>query len=393
MRQDNRSTIAETATVSEARMTSVLDTAVDGIIVMDDEMRILVFNKACEKLFGYSAVEVVGSNVAVIMPPEYANHHDGYVERYLETGQERIIGIGREVLGMHRDGTIFPVELSVGEAHTPEGRQFIGIMRDVRSRKEVEKRLKDLQSQLVHMARISAMDEMGAAIAHELNQPLTAVMLYLQAVLRRRRNAAERGEPLDDRALEIIDKAVGEAERAGAIIQRMRQMVEKRDPQRRAVNMVELVDETMQLTRLGQGDSDVELRRENDADQIMIEVDPVQIQQVIVNLVRNALEAVRGAEDRWVRVAVRSGETRVLVEVADSGHGIADAQVDELFKAFSTGRKSGVGLGLAISRTIVQNHGGDLTVDPGGNGSGARFLLSLPHATQAAASQTTADQK
>ncbi|MBB4305296.1 two-component system sensor kinase FixL [Rhodobium orientis] len=374
-------------------MTSVLDTAVDGIIVMDDEMRILVFNKACEKLFGYSAVEVVGSNVAVIMPPEYANHHDGYVERYLETGQERIIGIGREVLGMHRDGTIFPVELSVGEAHTPEGRQFIGIMRDVRSRKEVEKRLKDLQSQLVHMARISAMDEMGAAIAHELNQPLTAVMLYLQAVLRRRRNAAERGEPLDDRALEIIDKAVGEAERAGAIIQRMRQMVEKRDPQRRAVNMVELVDETMQLTRLGQGDSDVELRRENDADQIMIEVDPVQIQQVIVNLVRNALEAVRGAEDRWVRVAVRSGETRVLVEVADSGHGIADAQVDELFKAFSTGRKSGVGLGLAISRTIVQNHGGDLTVDPGGNGSGARFLLSLPHATQAAASQTTADQK
>ncbi|MCW2306457.1 two-component system sensor histidine kinase NtrB [Rhodobium gokarnense] len=367
-------------------MASMLDTAVDGIIVMDDAMRILVFNKACEKLFGYSAVEVVGSNVAVIMPPEYANHHNGYVTRYLETGQERIIGIGREVLGMHRDGTIFPVELSVGEAKTPEGRQFIGIMRDVRSRKEVEKRLKDLQSQLVHMARISAMDEMGAAIAHELNQPLTAVMLYLQAVLRRRRNAAERGEPLDDRALEIIDKAVGEAERAGAIIQRMRQMVEKRDPQRRAVNMVELVDETMQLTRLGQGDSGVELRRENDADEIMIEVDPVQIQQVIVNLVRNALEAVRGADDRWVRVAVRSSETRVLVEVVDSGHGIPETQVDELFKAFSTGRKSGVGLGLAISRTIVQNHGGDLTVDPGGHGSGARFLLSLPHATQAATS-------
>ena len=386
MRQDNRSTIADTATVSEARMTSVLDTAVDGIIVMDDEMRILVFNKACEKLFGYSAVEVVGSNIAVIMPPEYANHHDGYVERYLETGEERIIGIGREVLGMHRDGTIFPVELSVGEAKTPEGRQFIGIMRDVRARKEVEKRLKDLQSQLVHMARISAMDEMGAAIAHELNQPLTAVMLYLQAVLRRRRNAAERGEALDDRALEIIDKAIGEAERAGAIIQRMRQMVEKRDPQRRAVNMVDLVDETMQTTRFGQGDSEVELRRENDADRIMIEVDPVQIQQVIVNLVRNAMEAVRGAEDQWVRVAVRSGETRVLVEVSDSGDGIPEAQVDELFKAFSTGRKSGVGLGLAISRTIVQNHGGDLTVDPGGNGSGARFLLSLPHATQAAAS-------
>ena len=379
MRQDYGEELSkETATVSEARLASVLDTAVDGIIVIDERGRILVFNKACEVLFGYKAVEIVGSNVSAIMPPHYADQHDDYVNRYMDTGERRIIGIGREVQGMHKDGTVFPVELSVAEAGTPAGRQFIGILRDLRSRKAVEERLKELQSQLVHMARISAMDEMGAAIAHELNQPLTAVMLYLQAVLRRRRAAAAEGAEIDEKAFGILQKAVGEAERAGKIIQRMRQIVEKRDPQRRSVNLVNLVDETAELTRLGQNRPDVDIRLENDVDIPVIEIDPVQIQQVLVNLIRNAYEAVRDAEDKWLRITVRKINDNVEVEIADSGKGIPAERVSELFKAFSSGKKSGVGLGLAISRTITQNHGGDLSVDPGGNGQGARFLMSLP---------------
>ena len=379
MRQDYGEELSkETATVSEARLASVLDTAVDGIIVIDERGRILVFNKACEALFGYKAVEIVGSNVSAIMPPHYADQHDDYVNRYMDTGERRIIGIGREVQGMHQDGTVFPVELSVAEAGTPAGRQFIGILRDLRPRKAVEERLKELQSQLVHMARISAMDEMGAAIAHELNQPLTAVMLYLQAVLRRRRAAAEEGAEIDEKAFGILQKAVGEAERAGKIIQRMRQIVEKRDPQRRSVNLVTLVDETAELTRLGQNRPDVDIRLENDADIPVIEIDPVQIQQVLVNLIRNAYEAVRDADDKWLRITVRRVDGNVEVEIADSGKGIPADRVSELFKAFSSGKKSGVGLGLAISRTITQNHGGDLSVDPGGNGQGARFLMSLP---------------
>lgn len=194
--------------VSDARLLSVLSTAVDGIVVMDDRARILLFNQACEKLFGYTAEETFGQNVKMLMPEEYARAHDGYLRHYLETGERRIIGIGREVRGRHRDGTEFPIELSVGEAHTAEGRQFIGIIRDLRPRKAVEKRLAQAQNQLISMTRISALDEMGAAISHELNQPLTAIMLYLQAIRRKAQAVPE----LDASLAAVIDKALNESE-------------------------------------------------------------------------------------------------------------------------------------------------------------------------------------
>ncbi len=379
MRDERSAAGQETASISESRLASVLDTAVDGIVVTDESGRVLVYNKACERLFGYRAVDVIGENVVKIMPPEYAREHDSYIDRYVTTGERRIIGIGREVAAQHQDGTIIPVELSVGEALTPAGRQFIGILRDLRQRKAVEARLDEVQAQLVHLARISAMDEIGAAVAHELNQPLTAVMLYLQAVKRRLSGAAEEsGQPVDERALSVLDKAVNEADRAGKIIQRMRQIVEKREPQRRSVNLVEVIDEAIELTRLGRYAGEIRIHRE-DADHVPnVAVDPVQIQQVIANLVRNAIEAVRDSEERWVRIGIERDDDRVNVTVSDSGEGIPADRVDSLFKAFSTEKKSGLGLGLAISRTIAQNHGGDLTVDPGGDGHGARFLLSLP---------------
>ena len=379
MREQRTGLDQETASISEARLASVLDTAVDGIVVIDEKGRVLAYNKACERLFGYRAVDVVGENVKKIMPREYSEQHDHYIHRYVETGERRIIGIGREVTAQHQDGTIIPVELSVGEAMTPVGRQFIGIIRDLRQRKAVEARLDEVQAQLVHLARISAMDEIGAAVAHELNQPLTAVMLYLQAVTRRLRSVAEeQGYEVDERAMEVLGKAVNEADRAGKIIQRMRHIVEKREPQRRSVNLVELIDEAIELTRLGRYAGEVEIRRD-DADHVPnVDVDPVQIQQVIANLVRNAIEAVRELPERWVRISIRKIDDRVEVEVADSGNGIPPERLASLFKAFSTDKRSGLGLGLAISRTIAQNHGGDLTVDPGGEGHGARFILHLP---------------
>ena len=363
------------AGVSEARLLSVLDTAVDGIVVMNEQARILLFNSACERLFGRVAADVVGRNVSVIMPPDYAAEHDGYVAHYLATGERRIIGIGREVRGQHSDGTVFPVELSVGEAHTPDGRQFIGILRDLRPRKQVEERLNQLQAQLVHMARVNAMDEMGAAIAHELNQPLTAVMLYLQAVARRLKS----GPAADDAVtLDVLARAVKEAERAGSIIQHMRQFVEKREPDRRVVDVVGLIEETLELTMLGASIGDVDIRRDVEADLPPVDVDPVQIQQVLANLIRNALEAVRACDERWIGVALRRAGDRIVVAISDSGPGIPKETVRGLFKAFATTKKTGLGLGLAISRTIAQNHGGDLVVDGGGGGRGATFTLTLP---------------
>ncbi len=366
--------------VSEVRLDSLLNTAVDGIILIDDAMRILVFNSACEQLFGYSSDEVIGENVSVLMPSDYAHEHDGYVERYMETGERRIIGIGREVRGKHRDGTDFPIELSVGEALTPAGRQFVGIVRDLRPRKAVERRLNQLQAELVHLARVSAMDEMGSAIAHELNQPLTAVMLYLQAV-NRRIDTLNGDGPNDRMIVDTIDKAKREAERAGNIIQRMRHFVEKREPDRRSVQLPPLIDDTLELTSIGTNSESIQTFVHLPPNLPAVEADPVQVQQILVNLLRNAFEAVRGSTNPTVTISAGTSADMVTINIADSGPGIPQEVHERLFKAFATSKRTGMGLGLSISRSIAQNHGGDLSVDPGGNGKGATFNLSLPRSS------------
>jgi len=354
--------------------------AVDGIVLMDEQARILVFNKACERLFGYTAVEVLGRNVKTIMPPEYSRQHDDYIASYIRTNVKKVIGSGREVKGQHRDGTIFPIELSVGEAHTPDGRQFIGILRDLRARKGEETRLNQLQADLVHMARVSAMDEMGAALAHELNQPLTAVMLYLQAIKRADDSDPGRGI-LSETARVIFEKALKEAERAGNIIQRMRYFVEKREPKRRFLDLNPLVDEAVELTLLGSPPG-AQIARALAPGLPRVAVDPVQIQQVVVNLLRNALDAVSVSPAPDVQVSTRMRHNTVELTVADNGPGISPETLPNLFKAFASSKSNGLGLGLAISRTIAQTHGGDLTVDPGGHGRGACFTLHLPPVTE-----------
>ncbi|MFY9697879.1 MAG: PAS domain S-box protein [Rhodoplanes sp.] len=362
-------------TISDAQLLSVLDTAADGIIIIDARGVVITFNKACERLFGYSAAEVIGQNVKMIMPSDLARVHDNYINNYLTTGERKIIGIGREVKGQHRDGTLIPVHLSVGEASTSAGRQFIGILRDLRARNESEQRLNQLQTDLVRMARVSAIDEMGAALAHELNQPLTALMLYLQAV--ERACAKHSANPMPAGVLSILEKAVREAERAGSIIQRMRQFVEKRDPMRRIVDLKPLIEDAIELTLLGSAPGS-RIDRELAADLPKLLIDPVQIQQVVVNLVRNALEAVKTCDRQVVTVSTCATDSGVSMVVEDSGPGIRPEALAELFKPFSSSKSQGLGLGLAISRTIAQTHGGELTVEPGGGGRGASFTLFLP---------------
>ncbi len=362
---------------AESLLLSVLDTAVDAIIIIDDQARILVYNQACERLFGYKATEALGQNVRLIMPDEFARHHDRYISDYLSTGKRKIIGVGREVRAQHRDDSVFPVNLSVGEAVTSAGRRFIGIIHDLRQRREREERVNQLQADMVHMARVSTMDEMGAALAHELNQPLTALMLYLQAVER----ACERsdsGHAIPENVLAVLHKAVREAERAGNIIQRMRQFVEKRDPQRRLVDVNPLIMDAVELTKFGTrpGATSINCNLESDLPQVL--VDPVQIQQILVNLTRNALEAVKGRPKPEVLITARRAAKGVAIQVEDNGPGIQEDAMQDLFKTFASSKSGGLGLGLAISKTIAQSHGGTIEVDPGGRGRGARFTLTLP---------------
>jgi two-component system, LuxR family, sensor kinase FixL len=362
------------ATVSDVQLASVLDTAVDGIIVIDEAATILMFNKACERIFGYEAAEVVGRNVSMLMPSEHAIQHNGYVDAFKNTGQRRAIGTGREVRGRRKDGLLFPLDLSVGEANTPAGRQFIGILRDITARVEDERRLNELQADLIRLARISALDEMGLALAHELNQPLTAIMLYLQAAAREFANLQKSGS---EHAHAILEKARREAHRAGSIIQRLRQLTEKRAPERRSIDLNAIVEDAVDLTLIGH-DRSVRMVRAYRDDLPPVLADQVQIQQVVVNLVRNAFEAVRGRRNPEIVVSTTIEERFVLISVADNGPGIPPEHHADLFRAFKTGKQSGMGLGLAISRTIVQSHGGELLVDPGGSGHGARFVVRLP---------------
>jgi two-component system sensor kinase FixL len=363
--------LATAPSVSDARLASVLNTAADSIIIFDGTGAILVVNPASERLFGYKPDEIIGSDISTLMPADVSERLEE-ADGPSASAVRRLVGATREIRGRHKDGTTFPIELSVSEAATPRGRQFVGILRDLRARKDAEGRLNQLQSDLMHMARVSAMDEMGAALAHELNQPLTAILLYLQAA---QRSGASDG--LSERTNGIIAKAIREAERAGSIIQRMRSFVEKRDPQRKVLDLKPLVDEAVELTLLGHG-SQVRVDRVFNDGVPAISVDPVQIQQVIVNLVRNALDAVRNAAVQEIKVSIRVEQEFVLVQVTDSGPGVPRQMVPNLFQAFSTSKRKGLGLGLAISKTIAQNHGGDLWVDPGGDGRGATFTLQLP---------------
>jgi two-component system sensor kinase FixL len=264
----------------------------------------------------------------------------------------------------------------VGEALTPDGRQFIGILRDLSARVEAESRLNELQADLIRLARISALDEMGLALAHELNQPLTAIMLYLQAAARELSRAREIPSG-DNKAHLILEKARREAHRAGSIIQRLRQLTEKRAPERRSIDLNAIVEDAVDLTLIGH-DRSVRMIRDYREGLPSIEADQVQLQQVVVNLVRNAFEAVRGRRNAEIVVSTGLEDRHALFCVMDNGPGIPPERHADLFQAFKTGKQSGMGLGLAISRTIVQSHGGELLVDPGGNGHGARFVVRLP---------------
>jgi two-component system sensor kinase FixL len=368
---------ARRPTLSEARLESVLETAPDGIIVMDEAARILIFNKACEALFGYTAAEVIGENVHVLMPQEHADQHDLYVQRYRATGEKRVIGIGREVEGRRRDGSLFPLDLSIGEAITPNGRQFIGVLRDLSARRETERRLATAQAELMRMTRVSALDEMGSALAHELNQPLTAITLYLQALGRELDRLDPKLAAQVTRAKDLLTKAMRETHRAGSIIQRVRQLVEKRAPERRRVDLSQVVDDALDLALLGHTRK-VRLQRLSETSMPEVLVDPVQIQQVVLNLVRNAIEACQ--EHPTPTVTVRSwqdGEDTAF-SIADNGPGIPPDRMDTLFQAFRSNSNHGMGIGLSISRAIIQSHMGELSVDPGGDGSGARFTVRLP---------------
>jgi two-component system sensor kinase FixL len=360
---------------SELRWRSIVDTVPDAIILINAEGTVESFSPAAERLFGYGADEVIGHNVKMLMPEPYRGAHDGYLARYMNTGERRIIGIGRIVVGQRKNGETFPMELAVGEFAS--GNFFTGFVRDLTERQEAERRIEDLQTELLHASRLSVMGQMASTMAHELNQPLTAVTNYLEAG----RHLLSTGTVPAERIADLMEKAVAQAQRAGEVIRQLRQFVSKGETERHTQNLNQLVEEALALGLVGARQLGVRVLLELDHDLPRVLVDPVQIQQVILNLVRNAIEAMETVEHRELKVATRVTGDEIEATVADTGPGIAPELADRLFQPFVTTKKTGMGLGLSICREIIEAHHGHLTATPR-EGGGTLFRLTLPRPRQ-----------
>jgi two-component system, LuxR family, sensor kinase FixL len=366
------------ALAREAHLASILDTVPDAMIVIDERGIVQSFSSAAERLFGYTAAEVIGKNIKMLMPSPYREDHDGYIERYLRTEEKRIIGIGRLVVGERKDGSTFPMELAVGEMRSGDRHFFTGFIRDITQRQQSEARLQELQSELVHISRLTAMGQMASALAHELNQPLLAIVGYMKGS---RRLLESGGEDRSALLRDAMDKAGDQALRAGQIIRRLREFVGRGDSERRVESVKKLIEEASALALVGTKDQGVRVRFQFDPAVDLVLVDKVQIQQVLLNLLRNAVEAMEVAERRELVVSTAAADDdMIVVNVADSGSGIAPELMSQLFQPFVTNKREGMGVGLSICRTIIEAHGGQIVVEPNPAG-GTIFRFTLRAAT------------
>jgi two-component system, LuxR family, sensor kinase FixL len=374
---DEQKQSEETLRTREGHLRSILDTVPDAMIVIDGGGIIQFFSSAAERLFGYTELEMTGQNVSVLMPNPDRARHDSYLERYRSTSERHIIGVGRIVTGARKDETTFPMHLSIGEMQSGGEPYFTGFVHDLTEIQQTQARVQELQSELLHVSRLSVMGEMASALAHELNQPLAAISNYVKGS---RRLLAKSPDPNASKIETALDRAADQALRAGQIIRRLRDFVSRGESEKRVESLSKLMVEAAALGLTGAREQGVLLRFNLDPKCDLVLVDRVQIQQVLVNLFRNALEAMaQSAQRELVAVNTKSSDDTIEVTVSDTGHGFSPDVQTNLFQTFFTTKETGMGVGLSISRTIVQAHGGRMWAETNPSG-GATFHFTLPSA-------------
>ncbi len=360
---------------------ALLDACIDAVIIIDHRGCIMTFNRTAARMFGYEAAQAIGRNVSMLMPGPDREQHDQYLARYLETGTPHIIGIGREVTALRSDGSQFPASLAIGriDGHSPP--HFVGFLHDLSSRRAreaqriaAEEAVQEARERLTHVARLSTMGEMTTGLAHEINQPLTAITMYAQAA---ERLAAQPSPDLGE-LVEALRQISAQALRAGEIIRRLRELVRNRQVREELLDLNAVVRELAVLVESDARVNNVRLEIDLAATLPTVLGDTIQLQQVMLNLVRNAIEAVQSPDSQRL-VTLRTAHTGSAVEmsVSDLGTGIDPAIRDRLFETFATTKPAGTGLGLAISRSIVEAHGGKLTWRAN-QPCGSCFVFSLP---------------
>jgi two-component system sensor kinase FixL len=344
----------------------------DALVVIDSQARIQSFSAAAERLFGHTAAEVLHRNVSMLMPSPYREEHDKYLARYLTTGERRIIGIGRIVVGLRQDGTTFPMELTVGTVDLPGEQLFTGFIRDLTERQDRERRLQEVQAELIHVSRLNDLGQMVSALAHEVNQPLAAMINYINGARRLFAGGNQAG------GQQAIERVAEQADRARQIIRRLRDLAKKTESEKRRENVPATIEEATALALVGVGqDLKLDIRIAEDASEAVI--DKIQIQQVLINLMRNAVEAMTSMPRRELSVTASRLNEMVEIRVTDSGPGLPETVRAHLFEPFVTTKPDGMGVGLSVCRAIVEAHGGELHGgDAPGGGTVFRFTVPAP---------------
>lgn len=353
---------------------SILASVPDAMIVMNKQSKIVAFSAAAEDLFGYSAEDVIGKNVEMLMSAADQDHHHQYVSNYLDTGEGQIMGFGRVVHARLASGDIIPVDLKIGEAKIGSECLFTGYIRDVSAQQAAEHRIKEMQAELTSFSRLSAIGTMAAAMAHELNQPLTAVANYLEAA----RDLLSSPDPETLAVVrDALDQASAQSIRAGQIIRRLRDYVSSGKIETQPTDLAPLIGDAASLAKIGIAGPRPKISVQTAADLPMVLADRVQIRQVLINLVKNALEAMANTPNPQISINARVGdEGFVIVEVCDNGPGLSDGEYDAPFQTFNSSKPSGMGLGLSICQTIIEGHGGHIWAEPATQG-GACFCFTL----------------
>ena len=371
-----REPLAATATSRAKALQAILDAAVDGVVLIDHRGLIKAFNRSAERLFGYTAAEVLGRSVGVLMSEAERGQHDRHIRRYLETGEPHIIGRGREVLAQRKSGASFPIFLSVGVLPDGATPQFLGFVRDLTPERDAQQQQQRLRERLVLASRLAMVGEIASGIAHEVNQPLAAITNYAWAS--QRLLAASDPDIAEVRA--ALQEIGAQAGRAAEIIRRLRRLAHGPEMRRESTPLNSLVSELADLMRSDGSRHEVRFELELGANIPSLSIDGRQIQQSLLNLLWNALHALggSGASPRQVRIRTRlNSERQVEIEVCDNGPGVPAALAARLFEPFFTTKTDGTGLGLAMSRTIAEAHGGTLTYRAN-TPNGACFLMRLP---------------
>jgi two-component system sensor kinase FixL len=355
---------------------ALMDAAVDAIIIIDRNACIRRFNRSAQAMFGYSELEVLDQNVRMLMPEPVRSSHDRYVQRYLETGEAAIIGKGREERGRRKSGEIFPMRLSVGESRLHGEVHFVGIIHDLSREQATEEKLRSLEQQLVHADRLLTLGELTAGIAHEINQPLTAIAAY-----------ADAGRHLVDQSAEVANPAIhdicarisDQSRRAAAVVDRLRKLARSGTTSKASHDVRSIVRNTLLLFDYEIKKTGISVQTRASESLPSVFVDDIQIQQILVNLVKNGMDAIleSGQKDGWIDIDMSEAPGELVISVTDSGPGVSPENLPHLFEPFYTSKAKGVGLGLSICKNIATAHGATLTYAPTAAGQ-PRFALSLP---------------